>query len=585
MDRHRLTSYFAREQLTLLESIHHLALLSPESLRRRGLALAGLLVAGSNHGKMVLTGDCSGTRMRPGDEIELITDVLASRGKILEISFDEVTIEMSPKQVQRISGEVDIVLMRPTFYAPIFQSLRGLRPGSPGFGFAAMLFGERPIKDRASSSDQQVIDQLQCMAHTLMPELDESQVQAVRSALKRPGVLGIQGPPGTGKTRILALLGRLFTSSGHQVVITAYTHQAVCNALNETAELCADTDIRIVKIGSSYRTGAMGNRTEVMSFGDFERLRSRSPKTMFVVGLTVHSGIINLTLRQSSFLPEVLLVDEAGQIPFPLGVLLGRFWAGSVLLFGDDAQMPPVFSESLEHDPLSVSLFTKLRYQSSSSIKVLRTTYRLNGELTDVIGRHYYPDKNGTTKLEAASLDKGDKSDLPSGRLPSHLKVLLSEHSVRARVHRHAGHMTYNEAEAGEVAAVVDALLESGEDPRSMAIVSPFRRQCQLIRSRILEARPQLKHHSMPIVDTVERIQGMTVDTVLVSYGCSDSSYAGTIAEFLFSPNRLNVSLSRARSKALIFVSEEILHPEPETYAGMLAFTRFYRLLMECRSS
>lgn len=583
MDLNSLTAYFARERSALLESIHQLALLAPESLQQRGLALTDLTVVGEKHGQVALSGDCSNTRIRPGDNVEVISGDAKKRGTIVEITHDAVSIELSSAYSRTISGKVSIMLTRPTFYAPIFKSLRNLRRGTPGYAYASMLFGERPITLQTIDSNKEATDTPEMQAHALMPELDESQTEVVNAAFQRPQLLGIQGPPGTGKTKILALVSRLLTLSDNQTVITAYTHQAVNNALNETAKACGDTDIRMVKIGSSHRATPISDRVEVMGFKDFERIQSQRPKSKFVVGLTVHSGIVNLTLRQGTFLPDVLLVDEAGQIPFPLGILLGRFWAGSILLFGDDTQMPPVFSEALEYHPFSISLFAKLREVSPAAIKMLRTTYRLNGELTDIIGKYYYPGENNQTVLEATPPNKEKRLILENRELPSELNALLSGHSLSARVHSYPGQSTHNRNEAQEVAFVVNTLINSGIRSESIAIVSPFRRQCQLIRAAINQSRSNPLRQSIPITDTVERIQGMTVDLVIFSYGCSDSLYAGTNAEFLFSPNRLNVALSRARFRAIVFISKTVLTAEPDTYEGMLAFTDFTRLVMEGR--
>jgi len=75
----------------------------------------------------------------------------------------------------------------------------------------------------------------------------------------------------------------------------------------------------------------------------------------------------------------------------------------------------------------------------------------------------------------------------------------------------------------------------------------------------------------LPIIDTVERVQGLTVDLVIVSMCVSDVSYANSIAPFLLSPNRLNVALSRARTKAILVASTALLNAQalniPERFA------------------
>jgi superfamily I DNA and/or RNA helicase len=83
----------------------------------------------------------------------------------------------------------------------------------------------------------------------------------------------------------------------------------------------------------------------------------------------------------------------------------------------------------------------------------------------------------------------------------------------------------------------------------------------------------------LPIVDTVERVQGLTVELVAISMCTTDPEYASETASFIFSPNRLNVAVSRARTKVVIFVSESILDALPTEYDGLVAMKKFKRAL------
>jgi superfamily I DNA and/or RNA helicase len=55
----------------------------------------------------------------------------------------------------------------------------------------------------------------------------------------------------------------------------------------------------------------------------------------------------------------------------------------------------------------------------------------------------------------------------------------------------------------------------------------------------------------------------------------SDPEYASEAGNFIFSPNRLNVAVSRARSKVAIFASEGVLDALPTDYEGLLALKQF----------
>ena len=89
-------------------------------------------------------------------------------------------------------------------------------------------------------------------------------------------------------------------------------------------------------------------------------------------------------------------------------------------------------------------------------------------------------------------------------------------------------------------------------------MVSPHHVQIRAIVAA-LEERRGWSHP--PFVDTVDKMQGRESQAVVVSYGVADSDYALREGEFIYSLNRLNVSLTRARAKALVFLPEPLLQP------------------------
>lgn len=126
-----------------------------------------------------------------------------------------------------------------------------------------------------------------------------------------------------------------------------------------------------------------------------------------------------------------------------------------------------------------------------------------------------------------------------------------------------------NMAEARLVSELLAAAIAGGLGADQVAAVTPFRRKAMLIRNclqaRLGSSRP------LPIVDTVERVQGMTVDLVAISACASDPDYIAHLAGFLLSPNRLNVAASRARVKVVLVASPEVLKEIPLEYDALLA--------------
>jgi hypothetical protein len=585
MDNQAVRAYLTREKVALEDQLHFESLLSLASLRERGIALANLKVLDTSHKRVHLVGDCSSTRIRPGDVVQLQSKTHAFHGTVAEISVDEMYVEVATGTRGLMEQRVNVLLSRPQFYAPVFKSLNELRPGTPGYGFARQIAGDRPVAKQARDFDDSELQSGLQRVRLSASTIDASQVEALRRCLRRPSLLGVQGPPGTGKTRLLALVAAALSSAGREVAITAYTNQAVDNALN-AVHTYADARSNVLRIGggASHRITSLSSSIETLSYEDFIRKRTDKRSESTIIGLTLYSGIINLSLKKSAYVPDVLLVDEAGQVPLPLGYLLGRFWAGSVLLFGDDAQMPPVFSEVLKNDPLSKSLFEQLRSVDASSIVRLSKTYRMNNEITELVGGVFYSDAAHTDAIESDLSVANRRLRAHAPNLPNNLQELLTGHSVKVRLHRLPGSTQHNAAEAAEAVSIVEALVGSGVDSDEIAIVSPFRRQCHEIRTRLASSSLFRSTSEIPIVDTVERIQGTTVEVVVISYACSDSGFAGTIAEFLFSTNRLNVALSRARTRAIIFASEALRDAEPDTHQGMVALATFEKVLRSTQS-
>jgi len=62
-----------------------------------------------------------------------------------------------------------------------------------------------------------------------------------------------------------------------------------------------------------------------------------------------------------------------------------------------------------------------------------------------------------------------------------------------------------------------------------------------------------------PLVDTVERMQGQEREVIVISFTVSDWNFAGRVEKFLFQSERLNVAVTRAKTKLYLVVSKSLL--------------------------
>ncbi len=120
------------------------------------------------------------------------------------------------------------------------------------------------------------------------------------------------------------------------------------------------------------------------------------------------------------------------------------------------------------------------------------------------------------------------------------------------------------------VTALRDGLRDAGGRPfaddadffrHGVFIVSPHHAQIRAIQ-RELAARRQWR--CLPFVDTVDKMQGQEADAVLVSYGVADPEFALREAEFIYGLNRLNVAITRARSKTIVCLPRPLLEASPQ---------------------
>ena len=99
---------------------------------------------------------------------------------------------------------------------------------------------------------------------------------------------------------------------------------------------------------------------------------------------------------------------------------------------------------------------------------------------------------------------------------------------------------------------------------QGIAVLSPHRAQNSTIRGLLEQHGFGRNGRPMPLVDTVDKLQGQERDVVIVSYGVADEEYAEAEAEFLLSSNRFNVATTRPRRKLIVLCSNAVLNVVPQ---------------------
>ncbi len=400
---------------------------------------------------------------------------------------------------------------------------------------------------------------------------NERQAEAVGLAHGATLLACIQGPPGTGKTRVLALIARLGVARGERILLTSHTHMAINNALNRIHR----EGVPAVKVGRT--TQRRGLDAAIENFEGLDDWEAR-PTNGYVVGATAFATCTN---RLDHFEFDTILFDEASQITPPLALMAMR--KGRRYLFiGDQKQLPPVLLSRSVMDKETHSIFARLIAQEADHKVMLSETFRMNQALTNWPSRTFYAGElaaappNRDRRLPWPRSLGLQNASAPMARVldPNHPQVFIPNRSPQAR--------SRNQTEALLVADIITAAQAAGLALEELGIVTPFRAQGRAIR-RLLRERLGLAQSQRVVADTVERMQGQERELVILSLAVGDVTYLEAVSEFFFQPQRLNVSITRSKTK-LIVLGPDIPPPAPGPHETLRGWVETYRdFIAQCR--
>ena len=514
-------------------------MMSDEEKIENDLLLVGATVVSQDEKIYELNVPDNYSKLRVGDKVTLNDIHLASSfdATITDVFFDTITV-MCDKQLD-ISSSFTIEQKSPQLINTLISCLEGIYSGIPGAAFLRLLSGEEPFEKedflKVNVDDIPNFDKITEL-------MNAEQLNAVSNMLEYPPVHVLQGPPGTGKTLVLAATAIASAHMNREVVVIANTHHAVNNALKKIKSI--DKKSTVIKVGSLLKAEELDDTVIKFStfkeYYEFSYKNRKKKRSGHIIGLTIWGALTYLGLRHHAhFRPYHALIDEASLMPLSLATILGKT-APSVCLFGDSRQMQPIFRSELEQNIMSKSILDYCAENIEGvTVDVLHTTYRMNNEITECVSKAFYEPYG--IRLVSSEISS-------ENRLEYHGN---SESLQWINIETECEYLEENREEAECVSNIVKELLSIGLNHNDIAVVTPFRKQVSLIRSM---TRNIVAEDDMPLIDTVERLQGQDVDCVIISFvKTSDSN-----VDFIFNPNRLNVMISRAKRKVFIITSNEV---------------------------
>lgn len=365
-------------------------------------------------------------------------------------------------------------------------------------------------------------------------------------------VLPIQGPPGTGKTHVTAHAIMALLRAGARVGVASNSHAAIQNVLMGCVKALERDDpevsFEIVHKVSGEDDGYPEDSPIRRTTDNGEAAAARH-----VVGGT--AWFFARPDNEQAF--DWLFVDEAGQVGLANMVAMARA-AKNIVLVGDPRQLPQVIQGS-HPPPANLSCLEWLLGDHATVPPergiFLPVTRRMHPELCRFVSEQVYEGRLESHPDTARQAVSGTPFP-PAGAFFVPVE--------------HEGNAQSAPEEVAAIRAAVDALLAGrwtdaqGQTremrPSDIIVVAPYNAQVNALRAGLPETIR---------VGTVDRFQGQEAAVSLVSMTASSAEEIPRGMEFLYSLNRINVAVSRARALSLVFASPRLREAKCTTLEQM----------------
>ncbi len=374
--------------------------------------------------------------------------------------------------------------------------------------------------------------------------------------------LFIQGPPGTGKTYTVSRAIAAMLKDGKRVAVSSNSHHAI-NNLIARVETAAD-QLRHSFFGIKIASDGEGGKAHTGKHIVTSRSSDFAGNPCLVAATAWHF------CKYDKPVFDYLVIDEAGQVSLANLVAMARC-AKNIVLVGDQMQLPQPVQGS--HPGQTGASLLDYLLQGAATVApdhgiLLNVTWRMHPDLCRFISDAIYDGRlaaHPQTKDRVLKLNRGaDPALAPSG--------------LRFVPVSHTGNRQDSLEEVQRIKAIVTSLLaqlwtdERGITRRltldDILVVAPYNMQVQLLVQHLPEGAR---------VGTVDKFQGQEAPVAIVSMATSSPEEAPRGTDFLFSQQRLNVALSRAKTLSLLVASPALLDYPARTVADLGLLDLFVR--------
>ncbi len=347
--------------------------------------------------------------------------------------------------------------------------------------------------------------------------------------------LFVQGPPGSGKTCNGARMAIALMKAGQRVGVTALSHKAIHKFLEEVEEAAHEQGYRFHGLKKCGKDRHQFESRRDSSRTPDENAEMLDPELQLLAGTSLLFSREELDQHV-----DTLFVDEGGQFALADALAVGTA-ARNLVLLGDPNQLAQV-SQGAHPPGANASVLSHLLGEHETVPPdmglFLEHTWRMRPEVNAFVSETFYEGRLEPAEALRAVGRGRRRAALRSGRARGQPDAVARGGGACA---------TRSSSCSGRRTEMSTA---SGRCSRTTSWSSrPTTRRCAACARRP-DGGP---------VGTVDKFQGQEAPVVFFSMARSSGEDVPRDIEFLFSRNRLNVAISRARCLAILVASPKLL--------------------------
>jgi len=339
----------------------------------------------------------------------------------------------------------------------------------------------------------------------------------------------LQGPPGTGKSYTIAHIIAKYLTSNKTVCVTTMANKGLVELVQQPPLLPFLRDGKIFKSNLSADERRMVPGLKPIKKGFVVPNGELFCSTNYVLSQAYNSDCLSKEELPSY---DLIIIEEASQA-FLASILAFKNLGRKCLIVGDPMQLPPIISNPTKALYNAWNANTQIEglktYALGTDVKSYRitTTFRLTKASAELTGIFY------SNRFRSVQKNLIDFSLCHSNLFPDGGGVIY--HYTQDYTNGIVSGTGLN-----IVSQVVDEFTKN-YPKRSLAIISPFNDTVKQLQKTFL-TETSLQDFT---IETIDRIQGMTVDYAILYI-------PGRNPGFALDERRFNVATSRSRSTTLI---------------------------------